>query len=172
MFSSTAKPDVIGCWLATEVPMRSCRFTPCIAALGAALLVAASGSAAGVDWRPVGDTPGFPGLQARLQRIAGRLGRGRAATFCVVLRDSGDRDPLAYALWPDRHLLYRWQATTDAMIGDATLLHHAPLDLATDIVRTDADRLSTYKVTRSWVRNVDAQCNAHGEQVRIVRQWG
>ena len=91
------------------------------------------------------------------------------ATFCLVLRDSGDKAPLVYALWPRAHLLYRWGATRDPKLGDSTLLLHEPLDLRRDIVRSPTDRLSSYKVTRAWVEDVTAQCRAHGEQVNVIR---
>ena len=74
---------------------------------------------------------------------------------------------MLYALWAERHLLYRWAATRDEQLGDETLLLHEPLDLRRDIVRTATDRLSTYKVTRSWVENVKRQCRRHGEQVSV-----
>ncbi len=134
--------------------------------LAAAAAVAASPA---VEWRRVGDASGFPGLRQELGRIVAGHG-GRAGTFCVVLRDSGDRDPIAYALWPQRHLLYRWQATRDVELGDATLLHHAPLDLRRDLVRTPADRLSSYKVTTAWINDVTTQCRLHGEQMTVKRR--
>ncbi|UAJ09554.1 hypothetical protein [Polymorphobacter megasporae] len=118
----------------------------------------------------MGDTPGFPGLRRELQHIVADRGHDRIAEFCIVLRDSGDHDPIAYAIWPRQHLLYRWQAARDTAISDATLLYHTPLNLRRDIVRSPSDQLSTYKVTLSWVRDVEAQCRAHGEHVSIRRQ--
>ncbi len=148
----------------------SCCRSVCISAalLGGFSTVHAADLSPAVQWHQIGDAPGFPGLRQELARIVARRG-SRIATFCTVLRDSGDRDPIAYALWPQRHLLYRWQATREAALGDATLLHHMPLDLRRDLVRTQADGLSTYKVTAAWADDVETQCRMHGEQMTIER---
>ena len=138
-------------------------------AFGCGLLLGGVADAQAVQWRKLGDTPGFPGLQSELQSIVNGRPGPRIATFCVVLRDAGDRAPLVYALWPAAHLLYRWGATRDPQLSGATLLLHEPLDLRKDVIRTRSDRLSTYKVSRAWVADAKAQCKAHGEPVRIVR---
>ena len=137
--------------------------------LGGAMLAAAGAGAQAVQWRKVGDTPGFPGLKVELQALVDAQPRSRVATFCVVLRDGGDKAPLVYALWPAKHLLYRWGPTREPQLSDATLLLHEPLDLRRDIVRTPSDRLSTYKVTRHWADDVAAQCRAHGEEVYMAK---
>lgn len=149
--------------------MRYGVFKPCSLIVIASSLCAAAPHAALGEWRKISDTPGFPGLRRELQRIVAHHGHDRIGKFCIVLRDTGDHDPIAYAIWQRQHLLYRWQATRDAAIGDATLLHHTPLDLRRDIVRSPSDRLSTYKFTLSWVRDVEAQCRDHGEQISVSR---
>ena len=148
--------------------MRNFRLRP-YSALGCWLLLASVANAQAVQWRKLGDTPGFPGLQSELRSIVDRRPGPRTATFCVVLRDAGDHAPLFYALWPSAHLLYRWAPTRDPQLSGATLLLHEPLDLRKDVVRKPADRFSTYKVSQGWVDEVLAQCQAHGEPIHIGR---
>lgn len=131
--------------------------------------VDAGAASAAVQWRKIGDTPGFPGLHDELRTIVKEDSRDKMAVFCVMLEDTSNHQPVAYALWESKHLLYRWYATSDAMISDATLIHHAPLDLRKDIIRTKVDRLSTFLVSRSWARDVESQCRQHGELVKISR---
>lgn len=96
-------------------------------------------------------------------------GHWRVNSFCVMLGDRGDHEPLAYAIWRRRRLLYRWQQTDAARLTDEALVLHEPLDLRKDIVRTPADQASTYLVTKSWVRHLDRQCREHGQTVAITR---
>lgn len=86
-----------------------------------------------------------------------------------MLGDRGDHEPLAYAIWRQRRLLYRWQQTDAAQLNDEALVLHEPLDLRKDIVRTPADQASTYLVSKSWMRDLDRQCREHGQTVTITR---
>lgn len=137
--------------------------------LALALLAVASTATAQPPfrYRQIGDTPGFPGLRQELHRIADNKRTGRPATFCVMLADRGDGDPLAFAIWRERHLLYRWPQTKGSQIGDEALVLHVPLDLRKDVARTQAEHASTYLVTRAWVRGVERACREHGETVRV-----
>lgn len=154
----------------------SARLVICVSAFAVSFVspFAATAQAVGaspkVEWRRVGATPGFPHLRSALATIAAAHGSADQAIFCVVLRDSGDNDPLVFALWPAAHLLYRWRGTRDAYVGDATLLHHQPLELRRDIVRSASDDLSNYKVSKAWIDDVGKQCRQHGEEVRIERR--
>ena len=134
-----------------------------------ALLVVANMASAQppFHYRKIGDTPGFPGLRQELHRIANTKRTGRPATFCVMLADRGDGDPLAFAIWRERHLLYRWHQTKGPQVDDQALVLHVPLDLRKDVARTKADNASTYLVTRAWVRGVERACREHGETVRV-----
>ena len=122
-----------------------------------------------VHYRKIGDTPGFPRLRQALQRIVNAHGRDKLNTFCIMLADNGDKDPLAFAIWRERHLLYRWHETNAPQVNDEALVLHVPLDLRKDVVRTRADKSSTYLVTRAWVRDIEQQCRDHGEVTQIIR---
>lgn len=142
-----------------------------VAALGG-IVVASSPAIAqpSVRYGPIGDTPGFPHLRQELQRIVDARGHSRVNTFCVMLGDRGDHNPLAYAIWRQRRLLYRWQQTNAPQLNDEALVLHEPLNLRKDIARTPADRASTYLLTASWVREIDRQCRDHGQTVEITRR--
>ena len=122
-----------------------------------------------VHYSRISNTSGFPRLRQELQRIVNLHGRNRLNTFCIMLADSGDRDPLAFAIWRDRNLLYRWHKTNAPQVDDDALVLHVPLNLHRDIVRTPADEASTYLVTRAWVHDVEQQCRDHGETIHIIR---
>ena len=144
-----------------------------MAAAASALVMAVGAPARAqppVHFGPIGDTPGFPHLRQELQRIVNAQGRSRVNTFCVMLGDRGDHEPLAYAIWRRRGLLYRWQQTDAPQLNDEALVQHEPLDLRKDIARTPAERASTYLETMAWVRDIDRQCREHGETIDIIRR--
>lgn len=89
--------------------------------------------------------------------------------FCVVGYRLDGGDTQAWVHWQEANRLILWEGSADpAFAADTIRMSRRNLDLATDVVDSEADIAgSTYLVTRAWVAEVMADCTARGTQYAI-----
>lgn len=88
------------------------------------------------------------------------------AKVCVLGEQHADGTKSAWVIWRAGHTMLLWDGGDAAMASSRRLL-----DLHDDVVATEADvNGSTYLVTRAWVAQQQARCNARGTAVILSRR--
>lgn len=90
--------------------------------------------------------------------------------FCII-GYNGAEGRTAFVHWREGNRMIAWAGAEDPdYFADSIKSSRRDLDLATDVVATEADIAgSTYLVTRAWVARVQADCAAKGARYTISR---
>jgi len=110
--------------------------------------------------------PAFGDARAALSRlVAEHAPRVRGPQHFCTIGYRGGEGANAWVYWREANRLILWQGGAE----DDALLHSTrSLDLAADVVATEADIAgSTYRVTRAWVAARLADCAARGDHYTL-----
>ena len=144
-------------------------------------LTAAGAAHASSRWTKLDETPGFSSYRAELQRMVDAEGRTPINHFCVVAESFGPprgiEDPkpppkevVARVYWREKHQLRTWDQGTGTT-SDFSVRAGNLLDLRKDVVATQTEiGMSTYLVTRSWVRDILDHCARSGTSLEVMRR--
>ncbi len=122
-------------------------------------------------YRSQGYVPTKSALQAYLKDRSARSGRHLVCVIGYVIKRP--TDPVAFKVawvyWPRGNRLVSWEPAAEGFDSSETLIRsRRDLDLATDVVETDADiGSSTYLVSRPWVDMVLNDCKRRGNSYRL-----
>jgi hypothetical protein len=110
--------------------------------------------------------PGYLPVKTALQALA-RDGAARGAQhFCVIgyVGTAASPAKFAWVHWREKKRLIYWLPAADGFAPKDTLLRSTrSLDLAQDVVATDAEvGSSSFLVSRPWVDGVIKDCKARG----------
>ncbi len=139
-----------------------------LAAFGGAVLMAEAQPATTTRWSRIDSVQGFAGWRAQLQHMADQ-GATPINHMCIVVATYSrpsihDTTIWGYLYWREAHRLYTLDRSDEPM-SDLSIFKE-PLDLRTDVVRTERDiHGSTFLVTRAWVNDVLRHCAMSGAEV-------
>jgi hypothetical protein len=125
----------------------------------------------------VDQEPGFKPVQPALESyLGGQVGHAGMQHFCVVgyraqRSQAAEAFQFAWVYWHEGQRLVYWEpAGADVDSKETLLLSRRDLNLRKDVVATDRELGgSTYRIDRTWLNRLLADCRRHGQSFRIRR---
>lgn len=122
----------------------------------------------------VASNPDYAHVEASLAELVNERATKPLNHFCVIGYKPPAAEPVVWVHWLEENRLILWEPYSAEAGADQKkdiLRSRRNLNLATDVVASEADlHGSTYRVTKAWLDQTLADCQAAGEKYSIRKK--